>query len=38
MRCDVKYVGQNTKYLINIYKVWNKIVVNGKFENFSGVG
>ena len=38
IRLDLIYFGQNTKYLRNIYKVGNKIVVSGKFENFSGVG
>ena len=38
IRLDLIYFGQNTKYLRNIYKIGNKIVVSGKFENFSGVG
>ena len=34
IRLDLIYFGQNTKYLRNIYKVGNKIVVSGKFEKF----
>ena len=38
IRLDLVYFGQNTKYLKNIFKVGNKILVSGKFENFSGIG